>query len=232
TEIYVTHFLGLGGGKTFLRRYASRPNSYPHNDPDMHRAIVNNRSIFYKNYRRYGKKYPRTYGQVYALLDHKTKPLMQMFAPFEASLLSGAGGPYTVGTGTLPWTPASAEPIDFTNVDPSLVSLVEKAGAAAGVASIGFIKGYSSSSGPDAAGNPANDYYSLGKALLVDISQMSNTQRRAFIEYLAKNGAKGLGIGISKVHVDLRSGGKVAWKLSGGNGWCRDILKAAGFRGA
>lgn len=71
TDLYMGHFLGAGGGATFLRRMRANPNGIAAND--MTAAAAANRSVFYD---RQGN--PRTYAEIYALFSGTLESVSQL----------------------------------------------------------------------------------------------------------------------------------------------------------
>lgn len=74
TDLYMGHFLGAGGGATFLRRMRADPNGIAAND--MTAAATANRSVFYD---RQGN--PRTYAEIYALFSGTLEAVSQLTTP-------------------------------------------------------------------------------------------------------------------------------------------------------
>ena len=70
TDLYIGNFLGRTGGRKFL-------NEYYNGDKNkivavnMPKAAENNPTLFYKDYKKYGTKYPRTYAELYDLMAGK-----------------------------------------------------------------------------------------------------------------------------------------------------------------
>ncbi len=74
TDLYMGHFLGAGGGATFLRRMLADPNGIAAND--MSAAASANHSVFYD---KQGKA--RTYSEIYALFSGTLEAVSQLTTP-------------------------------------------------------------------------------------------------------------------------------------------------------
>lgn len=221
TELYALHFLGIGGGTSFLLSAQSNPGGIAANGHP--KAAAANRNIFYV---KGDTGNPRSYAEVYNLLKDK----IEKRVPYFAGVCNNAPPPVDP-PGDFQWTTGSRAP-NFYKVDPRIRAIAEKSAVEAGITSLPFNSGFRDPATNEANDGAQNSQHLYGKAIDIHVGNLSVDQQRAFAERLAANGVTGFGVGTNTFHVDIRDAGRVTWQYRGGNGRVRDILQKYGYRGA
>lgn len=224
TDLYMAHFLGAGDrrARNGAARFLTQPaNAIPANDPAFRAAARANRSIFYREGR---TSSPRTYAEVYAVMERK---IGRRLPAFQNACNSS---PPINPPGDFQWIPGSRTP-NFTGVDPRVRAIVERSAVEAGISELGFNSGFRSREHNASVGGAQNSQHIFGKAIDINIGILSTAQKRAFVDRLAANGITGMGVGTNTIHADIRNAGRVTWTYRGGNGFARDILQRYGYRG-